>query len=261
MLYTVKNPKPTLIALILAIFISCSTTEPELKIIHQITGPIETNCYLIYDNQTMETALVDVGDKIDTLVQYIEQYDLDIKYILCTHGHYDHVIGVPDILVRFPEAKTVIHKLDYNDLFIAKEWLMANLDEEDIEWLRSDPETEKLLEFDPTTLGEPDIFTEEGQELQLGNFSIKSIHSPGHSPGSVCYLVDGKLFSGDVLFYRTVGRTDILHSSREDQINSVQRLYEILPDSTPVYPGHGQFTDILSEKTENKRIKADTVTW
>ena len=84
--------------------------------------------------------------------------------------------------------------------------------------------------------------------------------SPRHSPGSVCYLVDGKLLSGDVLFYRTVGRTDVQNSSREDQIRSVQHLYQILPDSTPVYPGHMQFTDILSEKTLNSRIKADTVT-
>ena len=209
----------------------------------------------------MEAALVDVGDAIDTLLQYIEENDLDVKYILCTHGHYDHVIGVPDILDKFPEAKTVIHKLDYDDMLVQGEWVLENMDPEFIEWMRSEPETNKFFEWDPTTFGEPDILIEEGQELQLGNFTIKVIHSPGHSPGSVCYLVDGKLLSGDVLFYRTVGRTDVQNSSREDQIRSVQRLYEILPDSTLVYPGHMQFTDILSEKTLNSRIKADTVTW
>jgi len=256
-----KHLKPGLIALLFAIILSCTTVEPELKIIHQVTGPIETNCYLIYDNQTMEVALVDVGDAIDTLLQYIEENDLDVKYILCTHGHYDHVIGVPDILDRFPEAKTVIHKLDYDDMLVQGEWVLENMDPEFIEWMRNDPETNKFFEWDPTTFGEPDILIEEGQELQLGNFTIKVIHSPGHSTGSVCYLVDGKLLSGDVLFYRTVGRTDVQNSSREDQIRSVQRLYEILPDSTLVYPGHMQFTDILSEKTLNSRIKADTVTW
>lgn len=250
-----------LIASLFAIIFSCSTTEPEIKIIHQVTGPIETNCYLIFDSQTREAALIDVGDKIDTLVQYVEQYDLDIEYILCTHGHYDHVIGVPDILDRFPEAKTVIHKLDYDDMLVQGEWVLENMDPEFIEWMRSEPETNKFFEWDPTTFGEPDILIEDGQVLQLGNFTIQVIHSPGHSPGSVCYLVDGKLFSGDVLFYRTVGRTDVQNSSREDLIKSVQRLYRILPDSTPVYPGHMQFTDILSEKTLNSRIKADTVTW
>ena len=256
-----KCPKPALIAFLFAFILSCSTVEPELKIIHQVTGPIETNCYLIYDNQTMEAALVDVGDVVDTLVGYIEQHELDLKYILCTHGHIDHVYNVPAIHDKFTKAKTVIHKLDYDDMLVQGEWVLENMDPEFIEWMRNDPETNKFFEWDPTTFGEPDILIEDGQELTLGNFTIKAIHSPGHSPGSVCYLVDGKLLSGDVLFYRTVGRTDVQNSSREDQIRSVQRLYEILPDSTPVYPGHMQFTDILSEKTLNSRIKADTVTW
>jgi hydroxyacylglutathione hydrolase len=255
-----KTINPSLIAFLFAIILSCSTVEPELRIMHQVTGPIETNCYLIYDSKTREAALVDVGDAIDTLIQYIEQYDLDVKYILCTHGHIDHVFNVPVARKKYPAAKTVIHRLDYDDLLVQKEWLLENAPDF-IEWIKSDPETAKYLDFDPATFGEPDIYIKEGQVLPLGNFSIMAIHSPGHSPGSVCYLVDGKLLSGDVLFYRTVGRTDGQNSSREDQIRSVQRLYEILPDSTPVYPGHGQFTDILSEKTENSRIKADTVTW
>ncbi len=253
--------KTGLLIVCITIILSCATSRPELKIVHQVTGPIETNCYLIYDTKTMEAALVDAGDVIDTLVDYIEQHRLDLKYILCTHGHIDHVYYVPSVLDNFPEAKTVIHKLDYDDLWTQGEWVQANMDAETLEWMQSDPEINKFFGFDPKTFGEPDILIEDGQELQLGNFTIKVIHSPGHSPGSVCYLVDGKLFSGDVLFYRTVGRTDVQNSSRKDQIRSVQRLYEILPDSTPVYPGHMQFTDILSEKTENSRIKADTVTW
>jgi hydroxyacylglutathione hydrolase len=256
-----KCPNPSLIALLLGILVSCTNVEPELRLVHQVSGPIETNAYLIYDNQTREAALVDAGDVIDTLVNYIEEHDLDLKYILCTHGHIDHVYNLPGTHDLFPEAKTVVHKLDYIDLWTQGEWIQENMDPELVEEIKRDPETNKYFEFDPASFGEPDIFVEEGQELPLGNFTIKAIHSPGHSPGSVCYLVDGKLFSGDVLFYRTVGRTDVQNSSREDQIKSVQRLYEILPDSTPVYPGHGQFTDILSEKTENSRIKADTVTW
>jgi glyoxylase-like metal-dependent hydrolase (beta-lactamase superfamily II) len=165
------------------------------------------------------------------------------------------------MLGKFPEAKSVIHKLDYDDLFTQGEWALENLDAETLEWFRSDPDLSKFFDFDPATFGEPDIFIEDERELPLGNFTIRAIHTPGHSPGSVCYFVDGKLFSGDCLFYRTVGRTDVQNSSREDQIRSVQRLYKTLPDSTPVYPGHMQFTDILSEKTLNSRIKADTVTW
>jgi glyoxylase-like metal-dependent hydrolase (beta-lactamase superfamily II) len=256
-----KALQQTVISLTLCFIFSCSTVEPELIIKHQVTGPIETNCYLIYDSKTLEAALIDVGDDIDTLMQFIEEYGLDIKYILCTHGHLDHVYAVPGMLGKFPEAKSVIHKLDYDDLFTQGEWALENLDAETLEWFRSDPDLSKFFDFDPATFGEPDIFIEDERELPLGNFTIRAIHTPGHSPGSVCYFVDGKLFSGDCLFYRTVGRTDVQNSSREDQIRSVQRLYKTLPDSTPVYPGHMQFTDILSEKTLNSRIKADTVTW
>ena len=251
----------SLVAIYFTILFSCSTVESELIIKHQVTGAIETNCYLIYDSKTMEAALIDVGDAIDTLLQHIEENSLDIKYILCTHGHIDHLYNVPSVLKIFPEAKTVIHKLDYDDLFTQGEWVQANMDPETLEWMKSDPEISKFFDFDPASLGEPDIFIEDDQELPLGNFTIRAIHTPGHSPGSVCYFIDGKLFSGDCLFYRTVGRTDVQNSSRQDQISSVQRLYRMLPDSTPVYPGHMQFTDILSEKTLNSRIKADTVTW
>ena len=256
------NPlKPVVIILLLCFIYACSTVEPELIIRHQVTGAIETNCYLIYDSKTLEAALIDVGDAIDTLVDYIEEQNLGIQYILCTHGHIDHLYNVPEVRKLFPEAKTVIHKLDYTDLFTQEEWVRANMDEETLQWMMDDPDIKKFFDFDPASFGEPDILIEDGQVLALGNFTIRAIHSPGHSPGSVCYLVDGNLFSGDVLFYRTVGRTDVQNSSREDQIKSVQRLYRNLPDSTLVYPGHMQFTDILSERTMNSRIKADTVTW
>lgn len=253
--------KAALIAFLLNVSFACSNTGPELKILHQVTGAIETNCYLVYDSETLEAALIDVGDAIDTLIQYIEENELDLKCILCTHGHIDHIYNVPAIREMFPGAKTVIHRLDYDDLWTQGEWVQANMDAETLAWMKSEPDINKFFSFDPATFGKPDILIDDGQEIPLGNFTIKAIHSPGHSPGSVCYLVDGKLFSGDVLFYRTVGRTDIQNSSRKDQIKSVQRLYAMLPDSTPVYPGHGEFTDIGSEKIENKRIKADTVTW
>ena len=256
-----SNVTRAAISFLLFIIHSCTFNESKLIQVHQVTGPIETNSYLIYDSKTLEAALIDVGDTIDTLLQFIEENDLEINYILCTHGHMDHVYNVPAMLKIFPDAKTVIQKLDYDDLFTQAEWVQANMDPETLEWMKSDPEISKFFDFDPATFGEPDILIEDGQELTLGNFTIQAIHSPGHSPGSVCYYVDGKLFSGDVLFYRTVGRTDVQNSSREDQIKSVQRLYRILPDSTLVYPGHMQFTDILSERTQNSRIKADTVTW
>ena len=121
-----KPAKPFMLAFLLAIFFSCSTTTSELKIMHQVTGPIETNCYLIFDSKTMEAAPVDVGCPIDTLIDYIDY--------LCTHNHPDYIIGVSDVRDRFPEAKTVMHKLDYDDLLVQKEYVLENADDEFIEW-------------------------------------------------------------------------------------------------------------------------------
>lgn len=254
-----RNQLISLIILCLTLLLNCSTHE-DFKVMHQVTGGIETNCYLLYGAESKEAALFDVAGPIDTLLNFINENELTIRYFFITHGHYDHVIGLPDIKDQFPDAKVCVNRLDYNDMFTQKEWAIENLGADFIDYLLSDPERKKIYDFEMESFGEPDIFIEDGQIFELGHSKIRAIHSPGHSPGSVCFFIDGKLFSGDVLFYRTVGRVDGQNSSREDQIKSVQRLYKIIPDETIVYPGHGQFTDIGSEKKENKKITVDEVT-
>ena len=145
-------------------------------------------------------------------------------------------------------------------MFTQKEWAIKNLGQDFIDYLLSDPERRKIFDFDLDSFGKPEIFIKDNQIFMLGYSEIEAIHSPGHSPGSVCFHIDNILFSGDVLFYRTVGRVDSQNGSREDQIQSVRRLYKIIPDETKVYPGHGQSTDIGSEKKENKKITIDKVT-
>lgn len=231
----------------------CSSSE-DFIVLHQVTGGIETNCYLLYGSKSKEAALIDVAGPVDSLVDIIHAEALDLKYFLFTHGHFDHVVGLPEIRDQFPEAKICIHETDYKDMFSQKEWATNNLGQEFIDYLLSDPERKKIYEFNMDSFGTPDIFVRDNQLLRFGSSHLKVIHSPGHSPGSVCFQIKDILFSGDVLFYRTVGRVDVQNSSREDQINSVQKLYEILPDNTKVYPGHGDFTDIGSEKRENSKI-------
>jgi len=123
----------------------------------------------------------------------------------------------------------------------------------------TDPETSKLLEFEAATFGVPDLFIDDGQVLEFGSRSIQVLHCPGHSPGSVCFILDGLLFSGDVLFRDSVGRVDVQNSSKEDQVRSVRRLYSTLPENTPVYPGHGDPTTIGREKYENTKVTVNTV--
>jgi glyoxylase-like metal-dependent hydrolase (beta-lactamase superfamily II) len=222
---------------------------------------VNVNCYLILGEKSEEAALIDVGAPIDTLLNIIEENDLTLKYFLFTHSHFDHIVGLPNVISKYPEGKVVMHELDYRDIFTRVEWAEENLGDEFSSVLEANPEINKIFDFEPNSFRKPDIFIEEDQILQLGYLDITPIHSPGHSPGSVCYHIDNVLFSGDVLLYRTVGRTDVQNSSREDQIKSVRRLYELFPDETIVYPGHGRFTDIGSEKRENKRVTVDGGEW
>lgn len=250
--------KQLFLAILLSVFLllNCSSSE-DIKVLHQVTGGIHTNCYLLYGTKTKDAALFDVAGPIDTLLNFIKENKLNLKYFFCTHGHPDHIIGLPDIRDQHPEAKVCIYKTDYDDIFTGMEWAIKNLGQDFIDYLLSDPERRKIYDFEEESFGEPDIFIEGNQIFKFGHSEIKAIHSPGHSPGSMCFYIDGKLFSGDVLFYRSVGRTDVQHSSREDQIKSVRRLYSLFPDVTKVYPGHGKFTDIGSEKRENKFITVD----
>lgn len=244
----------TVAALLLA---QCAPSE-RLVVNCEVTGPIETNCYLLYTEKSKEAVLFDVGGPIDTLLSYIAENDLKLKYLFFTHGHPDHVAGLPAIRDRYPEALVCIAKQEYEDMQILKEWTEANMDPEELAEMRKDPKGAKLMEFDPATFGEPDIYLEDGQSLRLGNLAIRTILSPGHSRAGTCYHVDNVLLSGDVLFYRSVGRTDLLGGSPEAQVRSVRRLYTLLPDDTKVYPGHGSFTDIGSEKKENSEVTMES---
>jgi hydroxyacylglutathione hydrolase len=238
----------------------CSQTE-DLIIKQHVTGPVDANCYLIFCTKTKEAALIDIAGPIDTLLAYIKENNLTLRYFFFTHGHFDHVMGLPEIRDQFPDAKVCIYKDDYDDMLVQLDWVLNNMKQGLLDNIKSDPKLSKLLEFDAATFGKPDIFIEDNQIFNLGHLKIKAIHSPGHSRGSVCFNVGNSLFTGDVLFYRTVGRTDVQNSSRKDQIKSVKKLYELFPDSTIVYPGHGRFTDIGSEKNENKYIRIDGGEW
>jgi len=235
---------------------SCSS--PELALKAQTTG-LETNCYLLYDPASREAAIIDVGGPIEGLLAVIGEEDLNLKYFLLTHGHSDHLIGVPAVRGDFPDAQLCMHRNAYADLQTEREWAMANLGEEVLaEWMEH-PELRKIVEFDVSTLGEPDVFLEEGDVLHVGDYPIRVMLCPGHARGSLCYHADGLLFSGDVLFKGSVGRVDVQNSSRDDQIASVRRLYSEFPDETVVYPGHGESTTIGDERTGNERISETAV--
>jgi glyoxylase-like metal-dependent hydrolase (beta-lactamase superfamily II) len=238
--------------------VSCAS-QGEMVVLHQATGPVDTNCYLVYDTKSKEAALIDVGGSIDSLVTHIRENDLKLKYIFATHVHMDHVEGVPQIQEHFPEAQLAYNQEDYEDFLITREWMVEHFPEMIAEMIQS-PEFRKWFEYDMSIFKEPDVYLADNQIYMLGDLEIRTVLSPGHSRGSICFHVKDVLFSGDVLFYRQVGRTDLLGGSKENIVKSVRRLYTELIDTTTVYPGHGEFTDIGSEKAHNEEVTVDAVT-
>jgi glyoxylase-like metal-dependent hydrolase (beta-lactamase superfamily II) len=242
---------------LLVLAVNCSPSR-HFKVIHQTVGYGQTNCYLLRDTRSNQAALFDVGGPIDTLTSYIDSHNLRLKYIFITHCHPDHVCGLPAIEAKYPEAKICISREDYEDTRLYSQW-EKKLHPDLVAEIKKDPEAVKLMNFDYASMGKPDIYLEDNQIYRLGGLEIRTLFSPGHSRGGVCFLAGNCLFSGDVLFYRSVGRTDLEGASWEKQVESVRRLYSLLPDTTVAYPGHGQFTDIGSEKKFNKKITVDIV--
>ncbi len=203
----------------------------EYRIELEETGALKTNTYLLYDTQTKEAALFDVGGKIKKLLQIIEEKDLQLKYIFCTHLHFDHVQGVEKIRSLFPEAKFAYH-------------------EKELSVLENAGPFAKMFGFNAKSLGAADFFIKEDEIYKLGDIELKTILAPGHTPGSICFYFDDALLSGDVLFRRGVGRTDLYGGSYQILLNSLSKLYE-LPEKTKVYPGHGELTVLGDEMNDN----------
>jgi len=193
-------------------------------------GPLETNCYIVSDAGSKEALIIDPGDEPDLLIDYIKGNNLILKYIICTHCHFDHIAVLSDIK-EATGASVVIHKDDLD--------LYNNIQKQGLMW---------GFEIEP--LPEPDIFVSDGDILTIGKIEFKILHTPGHSPGGLCILSGGILFSGDTLFYGSVGRTDLPGGNIEKLKKSFKYLME-LPEKTIVMPGHGPETTIGKEKIDN----------
>ena len=156
-----------LLFIICLLQISCSTVE-DFKVLREITGPYQTNCYLIYATKSKEAALIDPGWQIDTLVAFIKNNNLDLKYIFITHGHSDHYYYVPELKKQFPKVKWCINKEDYENIIKCPDWPLKAYGQDWVDRTRKNPEASIYLDFDTKSVGVPDIFVEGNQTYKLG---------------------------------------------------------------------------------------------
>ena len=182
-------------------------------------GPFQVYTYLVICPQTHNAVIIDPAGDEDKLLALIQTQDLSIKYILNTHGHADHVLGnlkLKDVL----KIPVCMHEAD--DSFFSDR---------------------KVREQSSRELGLPppdpvDVRLKDGDLLQVGTLTIEVIHTPGHTPGSVCYFTQGNLFSGDTLFVGAAGRTDLIGGSLDTLLESIEKKLLVLPKETIVWPGH-----------------------
>ena len=185
---------------------------------------LSTNCYVVSDHDTKEAVIIDPGldyeSEAQQIIDYIEQAQLKIRYIINTHGHSDHIKG--DIVFQDKYRVPIcIHKLDAY-----------------------------FIESVKTDGAPPNVILEEGSIIQFGNVTLKVLHTPGHSAGSICLVGDHLVFTGDTLFAGGIGRTDFPEGSMTDMNRSLKKLEE-LPLNTLIYPGHGETSIMGEEKRVN----------
>lgn len=201
-------------------------------------NPVQENTYLLWDEQTLEAAIVDTGawdrQEEQSLAGSIEALGLKLKYVLQTHAHFDHTFGLP-FVHRTYGLKPIFHK-DEADVYRQMPSMAARFG---LNMGGGMPAIGQLLS--------------DGDELLLGTTAVRLIHTPGHTPGSsVFYIPDaGLLFSGDTLFRESIGRTDLSGGSYEDEMDSIKNKLFCLPDDTVVLTGHGPSTTIGWEKQNN----------
>jgi hydroxyacylglutathione hydrolase len=199
-------------------------------------GLIQTNCYIVGCSETKEGAVIDPGGDPERILAEIERQGLSIKYVLNTHAHFDHT-DANGAIVRATGATLALHPLD---LPLLK---------------ASGGAAQFGLQADPSPL--PGLELQDGDELEVGTLRFQVLHTPGHTPGHVCFFeqAEGVLFDGDVLFYRSIGRTDLPGGSYQRLMDSIQRMLFALPDETVVYSGHGPATTIGDEKRLNPWLR------
>ncbi len=206
-----------------------------------VLNPFDENTYIVHDPETLEAAVIDPGcynpaEEME-LEEYISASGLNVKYLINTHCHLDHIFGNNFVKKTYDPEYLVPEK----DMFL----------------LEGGPQIASQFGLEMPPVGKPDGFYDESTIFRLGKFELKPLFTPGHSPGEFCLYCEkeGVLFAGDVLFNGSVGRTDLGYGDHDLLIDSIRTKLLVLPDETVVYPGHGDPTTIGVEKLHNPFLR------
>ncbi|NLO09645.1 MAG: MBL fold metallo-hydrolase [Clostridiales bacterium] len=197
-----------------------------------VLGRVQTNCYIIKSPESQEVVVIDPGDNENIIDKYLKENDLECKAIFLTHGHFDHITAAAG-LKALTNAPIYAHE--------------AEID------LLNNPQLNASAYMGDELSLNPDIRLKDKEEIQTAGLSWSVIYTPGHTSGGVCYhLLDhGIIFSGDTLFYESIGRTDFPTGNHQMLIDSIHNQLMALSDKIEVYPGHGRPTTIGHERSNN----------
>jgi hydroxyacylglutathione hydrolase len=209
--------------------------EVDLIIEFMPVGPIMANCYIVGCKETLEAVVIDPGDDADMILMKLNELKLKVKYIINTHGHFDHV-GANRKLKEATGAELLIHALD-------------------APMLGSLAQAAASFGLQSENSPSPDKTIDDGDIITFGKISFKVIHTPGHSPGGISLYTNGYLFVGDTLFQGSIGRTDLPGGNFNTLKSSIQNKLFPLDDNIRVFTGHGPETSIGKEKRYNPFVR------
>ena len=196
-------------------------------------GVYAANCYIIH-TEDGDGLVVDPAGDVDEIVKYLEESNVKVGAIVLTHGHGDHIGGVLE-LKELLDVPVMVHSDDEDMVKNSALNLSTSMPMGEVNF-------------------KPDILLNDGDDIPLGDRSVKVIHTPGHTKGGICLLVDGILITGDTLFQGSIGRTDLYGGDFDILMKSIVEKLMILPDDTVVYPGHGGPSTIGVERRNNPFI-------
>lgn len=205
----------------------------ELRVKTYVLGMVSTNCYIIYHEQTRDAVIIDPADNAAYILNKCYELKVEPKAVLLTHGHFDHILAVKDIIRAFP-VKLYAGEKEAELLFDPRKNISANMNTGGVSL-------------------KPDVRLKDGDVLELLGFTWKVIATPGHTPGSVCYYIESEevMFTGDTLFQDSYGRCDLYGGDFNAIADSIRNKLFTLPDDVMVYPGHGEPTVLGHEKEYN----------